>query len=97
MAREFTKQRRRLSIFGRKAESLAAARLEPRPAGTVVSLNRAQGHRDQERVMDAARWLAAPGSDLKRPLIPFVRGRFGLTILETIDALKLAHVMKYGR
>ncbi|WP_157628144.1 hypothetical protein [Ensifer sp. BR816] len=45
----------------------------------------------------AAMWLAAQGADIKGPIIPLLRTRFGFTILEAIEASKLAHQLKYGR
>lgn len=44
----------------------------------------------------AALWLHQHRDTLSRPVIPTLRERFGLTIIEAIEAGKLAHRLAYG-
>ena len=47
-------------------------------------------------VKTAALWLAVHREECKTAIIPFVRKRFSLTILEAIEALKIGHKMSMG-
>lgn len=44
----------------------------------------------------AALWLSQHRDELGEPLIPRVRERFGLTVLEAVDALQRGHALRYG-
>lgn len=48
-----------------------------------------------DAINSAALWLSLHRSECPDPIIPFVRERFSLTILQAIDALKLAHEIKW--
>lgn len=50
---------------------------------------------EQNSVHLAALWLHQNRDNLTRPVIPTLRERFGLTILEAIDASKRAHSLAY--
>jgi hypothetical protein len=44
----------------------------------------------------AAMWLSHHRTDVVGAVIPFIRQRFGLTVLDAIEAAKLAHTIEYG-
>jgi hypothetical protein len=47
-------------------------------------------------VKTAALWLSVHREECKTAIIPFVRKRFSLTILEAIEALKIGHRLSVG-
>jgi len=47
------------------------------------------------RVQVAAGWLSRNRDAVIGPVLPVLRSKFGLTILEAIDAAKLAHALQY--
>lgn len=49
-----------------------------------------------DAIKTAALWLAAHREECKTAIIPFVRKRFSLTILEAIEALQLGHKLQQG-
>lgn len=51
----------------------------------------------QEAVELAARWLADHPDHRGRALVPELRERFGITTSEAIEALRRAHVLRFGR
>lgn len=50
----------------------------------------------QTAIQTASLWLHQHRDTLTRPVIPTLRERFGLTIIEAIEAGKLAHRLAYG-
>ena len=46
-------------------------------------------------VETAAGWLCLNRKTVTGPVIPTLRSRFGLTILDAIEAAKLAHALEY--
>jgi len=46
------------------------------------------------QVQVAAGWLARNRDAVSGPIIPALRSKFGLTIMEAIDAAKLAHSLQ---
>jgi len=42
----------------------------------------------------AARWLATDQTAAKRPLLPYLRGAFGISSAEAIEAIRLANRMR---
>lgn len=52
-------------------------------------------HKHASAVDLAVQWLiATPGQDRPRPVVPFLRQRFGLTPLQAIDAIRLAEAKR---
>lgn len=50
-----------------------------------------------EKLGIASRWLLEHRRDVRGPLLPFVRRKFDLTMLEAIEASKGAHALQYGK
>jgi hypothetical protein len=50
----------------------------------------------ETKIQTAALWLAVHRDECKTAIIPFVRKRFSLTILEAIEALKIGHKLSMG-
>lgn len=54
-------------------------------------------HQGSASVEIAAQWLSKHRDDIPGFAIPFVRERFGLTVLEAIEALKAGHRLRYAK
>jgi hypothetical protein len=61
-----------------------------------VSLPKASSS-DQNGVNEAALWLSQNRAAVAGSAIPFLRGKFNLTILEAIEAMKRAHALNHPR
>ena len=51
----------------------------------------------QEAIELAARWLPDQPDHRGRALVPELRERFGITTAEAIEALRRAHVHRFGK
>lgn len=44
----------------------------------------------------AAMWISTHEDDIRGPRIPFIRSKFGLDILEAVEASRLAHKLRFA-
>ncbi|WP_139317507.1 hypothetical protein [Rhizobium oryziradicis] len=47
-------------------------------------------------VQVAAMWISTHEDDIRGPRIPFIRSKFGLNILEAVEASRLAHKLRFA-
>jgi hypothetical protein len=50
-----------------------------------------------DKTATASRWLMEHRRDVSGPLLPFIRRKFDLTMLEAVEASKGAHALQYGK
>lgn len=50
-----------------------------------------------DAITTAAEWLSVHRSECPEPIIPFVREKFGLPVMDAVHALQRGHALRYAR